>query len=216
MNLQNFYRQTDKSFEQLISNTVMKEQPDSRAFGAYVEKLIKDNWQNLCKEWGAIPQEHPGRRTIYDVNCIVENEKIGFDIKSKDLDTTRYADGGICAVGNLLKYMVRNNASLILSEFGYMIKNNSVVFDYVVSIPFHLLPEDTYRIENLGTGQLRLNYTLKKSYQDVSWNRTKTSFYEIFSKLCLKHYSKVSEVAEKRRKAIEWFIKSGYKEINIK
>ena len=207
--------QIDNSFRNLITETIVGEQPDSRAFGAYVEKMVKDRWIELCQSWDKSPNPHPGRRTIYDVSFTDKGHLVGIDIKSKDLDESRYSNGGICAVSNLLKLLVREKGLLVLSEFGYTISGGKVDFSYVASIPIHCLPEKIYRIENLGTGQVRLNYTLQEALPDVNWNRTRIEFFESFAKLCIDHYNRVSKVALKRRKAIEDFIKSGYTTIRL-
>jgi len=215
MNYRQLCEQVDDSFHKLITEIIVREQPDSRAFGAYVEKMVKDRWIELCKTWGKAPNPHPGRRTIYDVSFTDKGHLVGIDIKSKDLDETRYSNGGICAVSNLLRFIVKEEGLLILSEFGYTISGAKVNFDYVASIPFHCLPEKIYRIENLGTGQLRLNYTLKEALPDVNWSRSRIEFCELFAKLCIGHYDKVSKVTRERRKAIEEFVESGYKKIKL-
>ena len=94
-------------FEELRSG--MSEREDSRAFGAMVEKRITDNWESICSDLGYPALERPGRRTIFDFAFRIGNQIVGIDIKTKDLDSKKYSDGGICAVGNLLKYLANDN-----------------------------------------------------------------------------------------------------------
>jgi hypothetical protein len=143
------------------------------------------------------------------------NQVVGIDIKSKDLDTTRYSDGGICAISNLLRYLVRENGAFLLSEFGYHIDGGDVKFAYVKTAPFQCLPFDIYRIENLGTGQIRLNYTIEEAWDGIEWDRTNKRFFKNFSQLCLEHYKRVAGDANKRYKAIEGFIDSDYTEVRL-
>ena len=61
----------------------------------------------------------PGRRTIYDFGLLAEGQTIGIDVKTKDLDSKSYSDGGICAVGNLLKCLSNDNGQFLITEFGH-------------------------------------------------------------------------------------------------
>jgi hypothetical protein len=79
-------------FEELRSG--ISEREDSRAFGAMIEKRITQNWTKICNELGYEPLDIPGRRTIFDFACKVDGRLFGFDVKTKDLDTTSYSDGG--------------------------------------------------------------------------------------------------------------------------
>lgn len=213
--LKNVCHMVNDSFNSLVQQKVVVEQPDSRAFGAYVEKLIKDEWESLCLAWGTTYRAHPGRRTIYDISFEDRNQIVGIDIKSKDLDSTRYSDGGICAISNLLRFLVREEGAFLLSEFGYKIDDGDVSFTYVKTAPFQCLPFDMYRIENLGTGQIRLNYTIEKAWTKIEWGRTNEKFFKHFSQLCLTHYQRVAGDANKRYKSIEAFINSGFTEIKL-
>jgi hypothetical protein len=213
--VRNLCDKVSASFRRLIERSVVTEQPDSRAFGAYVEKYIKDNWESLCVEWGTTPRPHPGRRTIYDVSFVHNGQMIGLDVKSKDLDARRYSDGGICAIGNLLRFLVRDKAAFLLSEFGYRIQDGGVSFVYVRTAPLQCLPFGIYRIENLGTGQIRLNYTVEEAWSHIDWNRSNDQFFRRFAQLCLDHYRRVAGDANKRYKAIEAFVESGFTEIRL-
>jgi len=88
-------------FDELRSG--MAEREDSRAFGAMIERRITDNWVRICNDLGYDALDRPGRRTIFDFAFRKNDRIVGIDVKTKDLDSTRYSDGGICAVGNLLK-----------------------------------------------------------------------------------------------------------------
>lgn len=87
-------------------------------FGAMIEKRITDNWEAICSKMGYPPIDRPGRRTIFDFAFQVDNQVVGIDVKTKDLDSARYSDGGICAVGNLLKYLANDKGVFLIAEFG--------------------------------------------------------------------------------------------------
>ena len=198
-------------FEELRSGMAARE--DSRAFGAMVERRILDNWDAICKRCGFTPVDLPGRRTIFDFGFTVENRVVGIDVKTKDLDTTKYSDGGICAVGNLLKFLANDKGQFIIAEFGH---NQSTTttdardLEYIRVAPFILLPQNSYRIENLGTGQVRLNYTINQVWDEIEWDRDIRIFYDIFTDLAIKHYQRVGRDAQKRIQAIESFKRGGY------
>lgn len=191
----------------------ISEREDSRAFGASIESKIKTNWSNICHTLGYEEVPIPGRRTIFDFAFRASDTLIGFDIKTKDLDKQRYSDGGVCAVENLLKYLANDRGVFMIIEFGhYQAKEglNLRDLEYIRVAPFHTLPPDTYRIENLGTGQVRLNYTLNESWKELKWDRSYNDFFEIFCDLAIKHYERVGRVAEQRKNAIIEFKKNGY------
>jgi hypothetical protein len=106
-----------KLFDELRSGMAARE--DSRAFGAMVERRILDNWEAICTRSGFTPVELPGRRTIFDFGFTIGGSIVGIDVKTKDLDTTTYSDGGICAVGNLLKFLANDKGQFIIAEFGH-------------------------------------------------------------------------------------------------
>jgi len=169
-------------FEELRSGMAARE--DSRAFGAMIERRILDNWRAICERCGFAPVDLPGRRTIFDFGFTVENRVVGIDVKTKDLDTAKYSDGGICAVGNLLKFLANDRGQFIIAEFGH---NQSTTatdardLEYIRVAPFILLPQNCYRIENLGTGQVRLNYTINQVWDEIEWDRDSKAFYDIFT-----------------------------------
>ncbi len=198
-------------FAELRSGISARE--DSRAFGAMIENRITQNWVSVCSNLGYQAIDIPGRRTIFDFACNINNELFGFDVKTKDLDSTRYSDGGVCAVGNLLKFLANDKGVFMIVEFGHdksTTKNNSRDLEYIRVAPFHCLPENTYRIENLGTGQVRLNYTINQVWEEINWNRSYNDFFNIFCDLALTHYRRVKADAEKRIKSIQQFKDGGY------
>lgn len=198
-------------FEELRSGISARE--DSRAFGAMIEKRIIEHWSEICSEMKYEQVEIPGRRTIFDFACKIENKLFGFDVKTKDLDTSRYSDGGVCAIGNLIKYMANDKGVFMIVEFGHNksgTKNETRDLEYIRVAPFHVLPKDTYRIENLGTGQVRLNYTINQVWDEIDWNRSYRKFFDIFCDLALTHYRRVKSDAEKRAKSIVAFKNSNY------
>lgn len=203
--------QIETLFEELKSGISARE--DSRAFGAMVERRITENWSTICKSLGYEYVNIPGRRTIFDFACKVESSLLGFDVKTKDLDTTSYSDGGVCAVGNLLKFLANDKGTFVIVEFGHdksTDKNGSRDIEYIRVAPFHCLPSNTYRIENLGTGQVRLNYTVNQVWDEIEWERSTQDFFDIFCDLAITHYRRVKADAEKRISSIEEFKNNGY------
>jgi hypothetical protein len=130
-----------KLFEELRSGIAARE--DSRAFGAMVEHRIKQNWGDICSRCGFVPVELPGRRTIFDFGFKIEESIIGVDVKTKDLDSTKYSDGGICAVGNLLKFLANDRGQFIIAEFGHNQSGANAEardLEYIRVAPFTALP----------------------------------------------------------------------------
>lgn len=216
MNYKKISKDIESQIEKLFKNfrSGISAREDSRAFGAMIEKRITENWLNICSNLGYQDGSIPGRRTIYDFACKINDKLFGFDVKTKDLDSTRYSDGGVCAVGNLLKFLTNDKGVFMIVEFGHnksSTKNSSRDIEYIRVAPFHCLPKNTYRIENLGTGQVRLNYTINEVWNEIDWNRSYTNFFDIFCDLAITHYKRVKVNAEKRIKSIEQFKNGGYK-----
>jgi len=200
-----------KLFEELRSGIAARE--DSRAFGAMIEHRITRNWKAICSRRGFTPVDLPGRRTIFDFGFSVDDRVVGVDVKTKDLDTTKYSDGGICAVGNLLKFLANDHGHFIIAEFGHnlsSVKTKTRDLEYIRVAPFISLPVTAYRIENLGTGQVRLNYTINQVWDEIEWDRDIKKFYDYFSDLAIKHYQRVGRDALKRIEAIETFRRNDY------
>lgn len=82
--------------------------------------------------------------------------------------------------------------------------------EYIKIAPFHMLPVDLYRIENLGTGQIRFNYPISQISDEIDWNRSLEEFFDLFVDLAIKHYEKVGEVSLERIDAIKLFKSNGY------
>jgi hypothetical protein len=204
-------------FDELMSG--ISEREDSRAFGAMIEKRITTSWNTICSDLGykALPQ--PGRRTIYDFGLVAKNQLVGIDVKTKDLDSTKYSDGGICAVGNLLKYLANDKGLFLICEFGHnraSEKSEARDIEYIKVCPFVMLPKDAYRIENLGTGQVRLNYTINQVWDEIDWGRDSNEFYDLFIDLAIQHYRRVSKDAIHRIASLEAFRKRGYETFSFK
>lgn len=194
------------------------EREDSRAFGAMIEKRITEHWRQICSDLGYEAVDIPGRRTIFDFACKAGNILFGFDVKTKDLDSTRYSDGGVCAVGNLLKFMANDKGIFVIVEFGHNKSNEDSQtrdIEYIRVAPFHVLPKDTYRIENLGTGQVRLNYTINQVWDEIMWERSYHDFFDIFCDLSLTHYKRVKADADKRIQSIIEFKNSNYEHFSF-
>ena len=206
----------ERLFADLRSGISARE--DSRAFGAMIEKRITDNWEDVCSRLGFEPMPIPGRRTIFDFACRVEGNIHGFDVKTKDLDTTRYSDGGVCAVGNLLKFLANDKGVFMVVEFGHNASHETKKgrdLEYIRVCPFHVLPADAYRIENLGTGQVRLNYSIHQMWDEIDWTRDTNSFFDIFTDLSIKHYERVGRDAQKRAESMSEFKRNGYREFRF-
>lgn len=204
-------------FDELMSG--ISEREDSRAFGAMIEKRITTNWERICEDLGhsALPQ--PGRRTIYDFGLQAGSQLVGIDVKTKDLDSTKYSDGGICAVGNLLKYLANDKGIFLICEFGHnraSDKSEARDIEYIRVCPFIMLPKDAYRIENLGTGQVRLNYTVNQVWDEIDWGRDPKDFYDLFIDLAIQHYKRVSKDAMNRIASLEAFRDRGYEDFSFR
>jgi len=187
---------------------------DSRAFGAMIEQKIATSWESVCMKIKGEPVPRPGRRTIYDFGVLYNGKLFGVDVKTKDLDSERYSDGGVCSVDNLLKFLVNNNAVFIVVEVGHnqsFSESQLRDLSYIKVAPFHLLPEGAYRIENLGTGQVRLNYDISQIYDKIEWNRNLEQFLDIFVEIAISHYENVSQKSQERIDKMRRFQNEGYK-----
>ncbi|MCY4332230.1 MAG: hypothetical protein OXC96_06980 [Cyanobacteria bacterium MAG CAR1_bin_15] len=187
---------------------------DSRAFGALIEQKIATHWESICMKMEGESVPRPGRRTIYDFGVLYNRKLFGVDVKTKDLDSERYSDGGVCSVDNLLKFLVNNNAVFIVVEVGHnksSLKSQLRDLSYIKVAPFHLLPKDAYRIENLGTGQVRLNYDISQIYDKIEWNRNLEEFLDIFVEIAISHYENVSQKSQERINKMRRFQNEGYK-----
>lgn len=187
---------------------------DSRAFGAMIEQKIATQWESICVKIKSDPVPRPGRRTIYDFATYYKGKLFGVDVKTKDLDSEIYSDGGVCSVDNLLRFLVNNHAIFIVVEFGHnqtSPKSRLRNLKYIKVAPFHLLPKETYRIENLGTGQVRLNYAISQIYYKIEWDRSLEQFFDIFIDIVISHYEKVGRKSQERIEKMRKFQKEGYK-----
>ncbi len=206
-----------KLFEELRSGIAARE--DSRAFGAMIEHRIKQKWEAICSRCGFVRVELPGTRTIFEFGFRIKETILGIDVKTKDLDSTKYSDGGICAVGNLLKFLANDRGQFINAEFGHNQAGADLDardLEYIRVAPFTALPVNAYRIENLGTGQVRLNYTINQVWEEIEWDRDMNRFYDYFTDLAIKHYQRVGRDAQSRIQAIEAFKKGGYAKFQFK
>lgn len=184
---------------------------DARAFGAMLEKKIAGKWPATCRNLSANALERPGRRTIYDCSCTRSGQFYGIDIKTKNLDSSRYSDGGVCSVGNVLKFLAADTGMLLIAEISHIVSSTGKgrTLHGTRVAPFHLLPADIYRIENLGTGQIRLNQSIGESWDRIAWNRTMPEFYDLIGTLAIAHYHRVKQDAGRRINAMRQFLKNG-------
>ncbi|MBI5485887.1 MAG: hypothetical protein HY905_01000 [Deltaproteobacteria bacterium] len=190
---------------------------DSRAFGALIERRIVDAWPAICRTHAWTPEDRPGRRTIYDVSCIVGGRRFGLDVKTTDTDGGKYTDGGVCSVDNLLRFLAGKDADatgvLVVLEVTHARVDRRVnrrEIASVVAAPLHALPMDVIRIENLGTGQVRLDRRVREVIPEIDWERPSRDFLQEFVELAKLHYAQVGEVAARRRAHLDEFAKGGY------
>jgi hypothetical protein len=221
MNLRDISQKLETELSKLFerSRLGIPEREDSRAFGAMIEKRVKQNWKNICSQCGVEPIPIPGKRTIYDFGFKIEGRIVGIDAKTKDLDSKKYSDGGICSVRNLLKFLVTDQGQFIIAEFGHKLSAKGAKkrdLEYIRLAPFTVLPARAYRIENLGTGQLRLDCTISDVWNEVAWSRDIKEFYSLFTDLAMQHYRKVGQVAQQRLKKMQGFQQSGYAQFKLK
>jgi hypothetical protein len=206
----------EEFFKDLLIGVTARE--DSRAFGAMVEKQITSNWVSICNELDVKPLDIPGRRTIFDCAFSDSGYIYGLDVKTKDLDATSYSDGGICAVGNLLKFLANDKGVFLIVEVGHKkseSRKDSRDIEYIHVAPFSCLPAKSFRIENLGTGQVRLNHSVSEVFDEIDWKRTNQEFFEIFTELTKTHYLRVIKDANTRIESIETFQKNGYERFSF-
>ena len=182
-------------------------QPDSRAAGAHIEQAVVDSWGQTCEELAVEPQPRPGRRSIFDAALVLEGQLIGVDVRTKELDDGLYSDGGICSVNNLPRFLMMDRAILLISEIGYRVADGEINLAYVKSAPIHCLPITAFRIENLGTGQVRLDEPVAQL--EVDWRRDVVAFSKEFAALAADHYEKVIGVANRRKAAMDEFTSGG-------
>jgi hypothetical protein len=103
-----------------------------------------------------------------------------------------------------------------VTEVGYRIEDAVADIRYVATAPVHVLPHESYRIENLGTGQLRLNASIVGAAGGADWSGAHEEFFELFSRSCIDHYARVVDVASQRAAAIAAFVDCGYAEISLR
>ncbi len=190
---------------------------DSRAFGAMVETMITGKWPVICRSMKATALAKPGRRTIYDCSCNHSGQFYGVDVKTKNLDSSHYSDGGVCSVGNVLRFLASDAGILLIAEISHIASSTKKgrLLHGIRVAPFHLLPRNIYRIENLGTGQIRLNQSIGESWSRIEWNRTMPEFYNLIGNLAIAHYHRVKQDADRRINAMRQFIKNGHGSLRL-
>ncbi len=189
---------------------------DSRAFGAMLEKRILDAWPSICVAMNATALARPGRRTIYDFAMRHGGVLVGLEVKTKALDSRTYSDGGVCSVGNLIQFLVRDQACLMVAEIAHKSDGNDGRIVAATNVaPIHLLPVSDLRLENLGKGQVRLNRPIHALWPDIVWDRTLPQFLDIFTDLAVAHYGRVGEVAAQRADAMRAFRAGGFSRLEL-
>ena len=189
----------------------LPEREDSRAFGAMIEAGVVEKCSHICASIGVTPVSRPGRRTIYDVAFQDGTSLVGVDIRTKALDATKYSDGGICAVANLMRFLANEKGTFLIAEFGHQAANRqSRRIEYVRVAPLTMLPYHVYRIENLGTGQVRLNCSIDETWSEIEWDRNISEFYAAFIEQAIGHYERVATDAGRRIASMQEFQRNGY------
>lgn len=113
----------------------------------------------------------------------------------------------------MLKFLANDRGQFIVAEFGHNQSGTGSEardLEYIRVAPFTALPVNACRMENLGTGQVRLNYTINQVWDEIEWERDITKFYDYFADLAIKHYHRVGRDALTRAESIEAFLKNGY------
>jgi hypothetical protein len=192
-------------FAEAAARAAIGAQPDSRALGAYVERAITDSWEDICAAAGVKALPIPGRRTIYDCAFEDASTTFGVDISAKSNDETRYSDGGICSVDNLVRFLREGGREFLIAQFSYRQTDGGLALGRCTVVPFRCLPEAALRIENLGTGQFRLNGALEKHVASVTWNRPMRDFLVTIADMAVSHYARVAAKASERAEAMANF-----------
>ena len=208
------YQKLSKIIFNIIKNLAIERRPDSRAIGAEIEDIIKNNWSKIINQSdGEKPEFYLDRvRTIYDMSFEYKNQFYGIDVKSVDVNRG-FTSGGVCAVKNLLDFIVNRKWIFLVCEVGYSAQDKKIKIEYVKVVLFHFIPISNLHIENLGTGQIQF----KESLQKLAIKPVKLeNFYKQFSTLALSHYKKVQITAKKRLETVKDFIASGYKVFRMK
>ncbi len=192
---------------------------DSRAFGGQAEKLIVDRWEAICAAENWVAVARPGRRTLYDLACRVGSTFYGVDVKTADADEAKYSDGGVCSVENLLRFLAGKDATktgtLIVLELTHeAISGRTDVrkVSSIIAAPLHCLPTADLRIENLGTGQVRLDRRIAEVVAEIEWDRSLGAFLKEFVAKAQSHYETVAAVATRRRDHLAAFAARAYRD----
>ena len=199
-----------------VARAGLPEREDSRAFGAMIEAAVSERWSHICASIGVTPVPRPGRRTIYDAAFQDGASLVGVDIRTKALDSTKYSDGGICAVANLMRFLANEGGIFLIAEFGHQAANQqSRRIEYVRVAPLIMLPYHVYRIENLGTGQVRLDRSINETWGEIEWDRDISDFYATFVEQAIRHYQRVATDAGRRIACMQEFQRNGYTRFNF-
>ncbi|MDR1818122.1 MAG: hypothetical protein LBR07_08170 [Puniceicoccales bacterium] len=186
---------------------------DSRSFGGFIQKQITDNLAQICAGIGCEPEKLPGKKSLFDFAFRMNGRRVGVDIKTKDADKGAFSDGGICTVENVLKFLANENGIFLVAEIGHVrASTDSLLRDikYIHVAPFIGFPFDSYRIANLGTGQIRSS-SLAVMLEKIEWERTCSEFCREFADKIEEHYKKVSRDANERLQKIKQFKENGYR-----
>ena len=120
-------------------------------------------------------------------------------------------------MGNLLRFLVNERGIFLIGEIAHADAASGKRLLKVVRVaPLHLMPTACLRIENLGTGQVRLDTTGHDPWTEIHWNRPLVAFLDAFTTLAIDHYAHVETVAGQRKQAMEAFRASGFSRLQLK
>lgn len=175
---------------------------DARAFGAQAERAVASFWGVFVNGQGGSVVPAGGARAPYDLAALVDGALLGVDVTTTDFDPERYADGGVSSVDAVLRLLAgadpARRATLILLELEHAASGSGRVVRNATALPLHVLPMSALRIENLGTGQLRLEQPLSELRDQAAWDATPSEFVVGLTALAIQHYERVASDARAR------------------
>ncbi len=206
-----------EALERAVSAIVpsgLEAREDARAFGAAIERLVRDEWPSICANNGWVALDPPGKRDIGDVRCESHATELRVDVKTHDRDEGAYADGGVCSVDNFLRLLAGPADCGLLVVLEVTHESDGARGRKLVSvdaIALHCAPTALLRVENLGTGQVRLDERVRTLKESAQWNRTVTEFLAPFVALAKAHYDAVIDAASQRKSNLDEFVARGYR-----
>ncbi len=85
-----------------------------------VEHRIKQHWGDIALAPVSCRWTCRDVRSIFDFGFKVEERIVGIDVKTKDLDSTKYSDGGSSARSAICSsFSLTTEGHFIIAEFGH-------------------------------------------------------------------------------------------------